>query len=119
MKDNQREYLVSNGIDLENVINYTGDLEMYHEILLEFYEGLDSQLEDIKNSTNDLTNYAILVHALKSNARTLGFNSLADIAYEHEMASKSGDSIFVINGIVNLENAVNKVKLLIETYKNM
>ena len=119
MNDKQKEYLISVGIDLDNVVNYTGDLEMYHEILLEFYDGLDSQFASIKNTINDLPNYAILVHALKSNARTLGLSNLADVSYKHEISSKEGNSAFVVNDISSIENEVNNVKLLIETYKNM
>lgn len=119
MNDKQKDYLLSIGIDLDAAINYTGDLEMYHEILLDFYDGLDAQFETIKNSISDLPNYAILVHALKSNARTLGITSLAEVAYNHEMASKEGNSLFVNGDISNLENAVNNVKTLIEKYKEM
>ena len=119
MNEKQKEYLLSKGIDLETVINYTGDLEMYHEILLEFYEGLDNQFETIKNSVNDLSNYAILVHALKSNARTLGLTKLADTAYAHEMESKANNHDFVLNELANLQNAVVEAKSLIEAYKNM
>lgn len=119
MNDKQKEFLISKGIDLETVINYTGDLEMYHEILLEFYDGLDNQFEVIKNSINDLPNYAILVHALKSNARTLGLTFLAEKAYQHEMASKEGNNNFVLNDLTNLENEVNNAKILILAYREI
>ena len=49
MNENQKNYLITAGIDLNTVINYTGDLQMYHEIILEFYEGLDEQFNTIKN----------------------------------------------------------------------
>lgn len=119
MNDSQKNYLKTAGIDLDTVINYTGDLQMYHEIILEFYDGLDAQIANIKNSLNDMANYAILVHALKSNARTLGLSKLADKAYEHELASKEGNSSFVNDDFINLEKAVNEVKILIENYKNL
>ena len=38
-----------------------------------------------------MADYAILVHALKSDSKYLGFMELADIAYEHEMASKANN----------------------------
>ncbi len=40
-------------------------------------------------SDHNMKNYAIQVHALKGNARTLGADQLADIAYDHEMQSKA------------------------------
>lgn len=119
MNENQKNYLITAGIDLNTVVNYTGDLQMYHEIILEFYEGLDEQFNTIKSNMNDLSNYAILVHALKSNARTLGFTKLADLAYAHELASKEGNASFVNENINNLENAVTEVKTLIANYKNL
>lgn len=118
MTDNQKAFLISKGIDLDNAINYTGDLETYHEILLDFYDNIDNQFNDIKNSINDLPNYAILVHALKSNARTLGIKFLADEAYNHEMASKANDANYCISNLSKLEQAVNDTKVLIENYKN-
>ena len=38
-----------------------------------------------------MADYAILVHALKSDSKYLGFTSLAEIAYEHELASKANN----------------------------
>lgn len=119
MNENQKNYLITAGIDLNTVINYTGDLQMYHEIILEFYEGLDEQFNTIKNSMSDLPNYAILVHALKSNARTLGLTKLADAAYAHELASKEGNATFVNENIMSLETAIAEVKTLIGNYKNL
>ena len=119
MKEEQKAYLVKANINLDNAINYTGDLDTYHEILIDFGDNLDSQFAEIKNTMNDLPNYAILTHALKSNARTLGLTLLADVAYKHEMAGKEGNAAFITEDFPNLENAVNNVKLFINNYKNL
>ena len=119
MNDQQKAYLMKGNINLDNVINYTGDLDTYHEILIEFGDNLDNQFQEIKNSINDLANYAILTHALKSNARTLGFTILADISYKHELAGKENNASFINEDFANLEKAVNNVKLFIENYKKM
>ena len=42
-----------------------------------------------------MANYAILVHSLKSDSKYLGFTTLAELSYNHEMASKAGDAEFV------------------------
>ena len=42
-----------------------------------------------------MPNYAIEVHALKSDARYLGFVTLADIAYDLELKSKANDIMYV------------------------
>ena len=119
MKDEQKAYLEKANINLDNAINYTGDLDTYHEILVDFGDNLDNQFNEIRNSINDLPNYAILTHALKSNARTLGFTILADAAYKHEMAGKENNAAFINEDFANLENAVKNVKLFIDQYKNL
>ncbi len=119
MNENQKAYLVKANINLDNAISYTGDLETYHEILIEFGDNLDKQFNEIKNSMNDMANYAILTHALKSNARTLGFTILADSAYKHELAGKESNAAFINSDFANLEKAVNNVKLFIDNYKKL
>ncbi len=119
MKEEQKQYLINANIDLDNVVNFTGDLDTYHEILVDFGDNLDNQFAEIKNSINDLPNYAILTHALKSNARTLGFTALGEIAYKHELAGKESNSAFINEDFANLENAVNNVKVFINNYKNL
>ncbi len=119
MKEQQKQYLINAKINLDNAINYTGDLDTYHEILVDFGDNLDNQFAEIKNTVNDLPNYAILTHALKSNARTLGFTILADAAYKHELAGKEGNAAFINEDLPNLEKAVSNVKLFIEKYKSL
>ncbi len=119
MNDAQKKYLTDAHIDLDTVVNYTGDLETYHEILVDFGDNLDNQLLEIKNAIHDLPNYAILTHALKSNARTLGFTILADEAYKHEMAGKESNVTFINAEYPNLEKTAQNVKLFIEKYKNL
>lgn len=47
-------------------------------------------------SEENLKDYAIWVHGLKGNARTLGADSLADMAFEHEKQSKAGNMQYVL-----------------------
>ena len=72
--ENKMEFLKQNGMDMDSALSYLGDYETIDEIIRDFYDGLDSQLqqlEDLKNQ-KDMANYAIYVHALKSNYRSLG-----------------------------------------------
>ena len=69
-------------------------------------------------NNKDLSNYAIYVHSLKSDARYFGFTKLADMAYEHEMKSKDGDFSYVATHINDLINETNKAILLIQEYMN-
>ncbi len=112
-------FLKQNGVDIEKGIANMMDLETYEEILNDFYDNLPSEIEKIDNykKINDMPNYAILVHAMKSNARSFGFNELGEIAYAHEMASKAGDVSYVETHYNELMGAIKKVQMIIQNYK--
>lgn len=119
--DQRIEYLKSMGVDADAGISNMMDVETYNEMMDDFYNGLDEELSKIDNFKNsgDMPNYAILVHAMKSNARSFGFMKLGDISYAHEMASKAGDVNYVNEHYGEFLNAVSDVKKIIENYKSM
>ena len=84
------ELLKNNNIDVDAGIELLKDMEMYNMTLEEFYNELQNKLTDLENYKNEgnMDDYAILAHALKTEARYVGCNELGDIAYEHELASK-------------------------------
>ena len=61
-----------------------------------------------------MTNYAILVHALKSDSKYLGFTALADISYKHELKSKESDINYIND---NFDELMNELKRIIELIK--
>ena len=65
------------------------------------------KLEEFKNN-KDMPNYAIIVHAIKSDCKYLGIMDLADQNYEHELKSKDNDVEFVENNYDNLISNINK-----------
>ena len=85
--------LTNNGVDLDKALELLGDLEFYDETLEAFLEENKTRIPNIEKYKKDLNmaDYAILVHALKSDSKYLGFMKLADIAYEHELASKANN----------------------------
>ena len=115
------EYLKSMGVDVDTAITNMIDLETYNEMLDEFYNGIEEELAKIDNFKNqgDMPNYAILVHAMKSNARSFGFMKLGEIAYSHEMASKAGNINYVNEQYNVFLNAVKEVQDIITKYKSM
>lgn len=119
MSDAKINFLKQNEIDVDSAISYMGDYETYNEILLDFYNGLDEQLKGIDAARNDMPNYAILVHALKSNARCLGITSLSEVCYQHEMESKANNINYVNENYINIVNGVNKVKEIISNYQTV
>jgi putative two-component system response regulator len=105
--------LKSNGVDVDQSLELFGDMETYNETLEEFLANVDQKLSDIEKykEASDMANYAILVHSLKSDSKYLGFTKLAELSYNHEMASKANNVEFVY---VNYESLMNEAKRIVE-----
>ena len=106
------DYLISNGVDLKYSLDLLGDMEMYDDTVKDFLGIYNDRLSKINSyKEKDMKNYAIEVHALKSDCKYLGFLSLADIAYEHELKSKANDIEYVHS---NCERLLVEYKKVIE-----
>lgn len=72
------------------------DMEIYLELVGMFIkeDGKRDAMQQFIAKQN-MKDYAVWVHGLKGNARMLGADKLADMAYEHEMKSKAGDGGYV------------------------
>ena len=118
---NKENYLRQKGVNVDAGLNYTGDFETYDEIFNDFMLEFDNQISNLTNvkENGDMANYAIQVHALKGNLRCLGFDSYADIAYSHEMASKQNDINYVNEHYNEILNFVNVLKAMYEEYKTL
>lgn len=118
-EDQKIAFLEQFGVEARGAVTNMMGIETYDEILNDFYESIDSELSKIENFKNlsDMPNYAILVHAMKSNARSFGFMKLGEIAYNHEMASKAGDIAYVNEHYSEFLSAASEVKQIIEKYK--
>lgn len=115
------EYLKSNGVDADTAISNMFDVETYNEMLNDYFEALPNDFNNLVNykNNNDMANYAIQVHAMKSNARSFGFMKLGDIAYDHEMKSKANDTLYINEHFSELENEVRNVINIITNYMAM
>lgn len=112
-------FLESMGVDAKPSVENMMDIETYDEIMDDFYKELPNDLAKIDSfkNTSDMPNYAISVHALKSNARSFGFMKLGDIAYAHELASKAGDVNYVNEHYNELLEEAKNVQDIITKYK--
>lgn len=71
-----RSYLEENGVDVNAGLELLGDMDMYNETMDDFLEEINEKLPKLveyKNN-NDMPNYAIIVHSIKSDSKYLGFN---------------------------------------------
>ena len=121
MEDAKINFLKQNGVDVDKGIENTMDFETYNEILLDF---CDTFVEEVNKFNaykiaGDMVNYEIIVHALKSNFRTLGFMNTGEMFYQHELASKQNDINYVNEHYNELINEVNRVYAILTNYKAM
>ena len=85
------------GIYIENgIFNVAGKMELYMDIVEIFIEDKEKQ-DQLRQFITDgnSKDYGTTVHALKGDARMLGAEVLADMAYEHEKQSKAGNMAYV------------------------
>ena len=118
---NKEEYLKKHGVDLDKALEFLGDMEMYNETLDDYLKEVEdkfSRIESYKLAGN-MPDYAIEVHSLKSDSKYLGLMTLADIAYQHEMASKKNDINYVNTHFDELVNEYQKTLAMLKEYKDM
>lgn len=110
--------LTSNGVNVEKALELFGDMDMYDATMSDFLEMIDQKLANLRKyrETGDMPNYAIEVHSLKSDARYLGFVSLADLAYQFELKSKANDLMYVYDNYKTLLDEAHRVINLSKKY---
>ena len=110
--------LTSNGVNVEKALELFGDMDMYDATMSDFLEMIDQKLAKLRKyrETGDMPNYAIEVHSLKSDARYLGFVSLADLAYQFELKSKANDLMYVYDNYKTLLDEAHRVINLSKKY---
>ncbi len=112
------EYLRNAGINVDEVLNFWGDMEAYSDNLIEFLNGIDKKLDELESYKNngEISSYTILAHSLKSETRYLGLNKLSDLFYNHELKGKEGNIDYIKNNFIELINAVGTLKNDLKDY---
>lgn len=79
--------------------NFDGNEEAYRETLVLFAELWEERREQLRQflEEENMEEYAILIHAVKGDARTLGAGAFGESAYEQELKAKQGDSRAIRN----------------------
>ena len=116
MKD--AEYLKKNGVDVDKSLELLGDMDMYNEVMHDFLNMIETKISLIQKykSNNNMADYAIEVHSLKSDVRYLGFMALGDLAYDLELKSKANDISGVDSRHNELIDEVNKAIRICNNY---
>ncbi len=119
-EETDEQFLRNRGVDMDKALELLGDMEMYNMTMEDFAAELENKWSKLEQEKlqNDMENYAIDVHSLKSDCKYLGFYDLADVAYEHELKSKENNSAFVNDNFERLENEYAKVLKIVNEYKS-
>ncbi len=91
--EEQEERYLKEGISIRQGLSYAGgNRDVYLDLMEMFLKGKEQQEQNLKGflEAENMADYGIQAHALKGNARTLGADRLADIAFLHEKAGKGG-----------------------------
>ena len=112
------DLLVNNNVDVKGSLEFWGDMNSYNENLLEFKNSLKEKLNNLEYYKNakDCTNYAILAHSMKSEAKYLGFKKEAEVFLAHELKGKEQDINYIENNYSTLVETVNKIESLLDKY---
>ena len=120
IKDFKEDYLEENNIDYKNGIELFGSMDMYNNMLSDWYKGINDKWSKIISYKNnkDMTNYSIEVHSLKSDSKYFGFTRLAELSLNHELKSKENDIEYVNNNFNELEIEYRRIMNIVNNYLN-
>lgn len=83
-------------VNIENALLYCASSEeFYIECLKDYGNGKRKDMIEKSFSEKDWKRYALEVHTLKSNSRTLGFEKLGDIAEKMQIAAEQQDISYI------------------------
>ncbi len=115
---NSEQYLKNNGIDYTIGLDNFGDINTYKEMMKDWLLEVTDKWNRIVSSKNknDMKNYSIDVHSLKSDSKYFGFTELARISYEHELKSKEDNREFIKDNFNELEKEYNRIIGVVNNY---
>ena len=110
--------LIDNGVNLDKSLELFGDIATYNDNLDEFLDEGEKILKDLTlyKIKNDMYNYSIAVHSLKSDAKYYGFEKLAELALDHETNSKANNKNYIDEHFDELRDEVSRVIELVKQY---
>jgi len=110
------------GVDVKSGLDFCeGDMDTYKRVLRSYVEDITEALTEMRNvSENNLGDYAVSVHGVKSTSEAVGAEETRKTAKQLELMAKSGDLAGVLAQnkafIKHLENLVNNIKNSLEKY---
>ena len=80
-------------VDLEMALENCGSVDTLETVVKDFYISIENKADAIETYLyeNDIKNYTVLVHALKSSARLIGAEELSNLAAQMEKSGNEND----------------------------
>lgn len=119
MKD--RNFLIQNGVNIEKSLELFGDMETYNETLKDFVTEITTKKSNLEKykEISDMANYAIYAHSVKSDSKYFGFDHLAELALNHEMAGKQNNMYYVSEHFLEFISELDRVLNIVREYMGM
>lgn len=113
-------YLKQNNVNVDKSLELFGDINTYNDTVGEFLLSAEDKLNKLitYKQNKDMPNYTIFVHSLKSDAFNFGFESLGNMALDHEEHSKVGDLFYITEHFDDLTSEVHKAQNIVKEYLN-
>ncbi len=102
----------------KGLTNFDGNEQVYRETLVLFADLWEERKEQLRQflEEKNMEEYAILIHAIKGDARTLGAEGLGELAYAQELQAKAGDAENVEK---NFQKVIKEGDITSEYFKRM
>lgn len=119
MKD--KSFLIQNGVNIEKSLELFGDMETYNDTLKDFITEITTKKDNLLRykEISDMANYAIYAHSVKSDSKYFGFDHLAEIALNHEMASKQNNMYYVSEHFAEFMSELDHVQNIVKEYMGL
>lgn len=97
---NDEELYNQEGLDVNQALEYVGDINLYREILYDYYMAIDDRCSKIRKFVEEknIKEYTVQVHAVKSSSRMIGAIELAKESEALEMCGHAEDWDGIIAG---------------------
>ena len=105
-------------IDYKLGLENFGSTEMYKQMLQDWYNEVTEKWDRIISNKENMKEYSIDVHSLKSDSKYFGFTELAKLSLDHELKSKDGDKEYISKHFNELETEYKRILEVVSKYLN-
>lgn len=105
-------------IDYKVGLENFGSTEMYKQMLQDWYNEVTEKWDRIISNKENMKEYSIDVHSLKSDSKYFGFTELAKLSLDHELKSKDGDKEYISKHFNELETEYKRILEVVSKYLN-